>query len=68
MKRGHPGVGETPDAHGKTPGGVMPMAFWRWSANAAAEQRIFREDAGRRDRLHTAAVARRRKAKRGGRR
>ena len=46
----------------------MPMAFWRWSASAAAEQRIFREDAERRDRLHTAAVARRRKAKRGGRR
>ena len=46
----------------------MPMGLWRWAATAAAEQRIFREDTERRDRLHAAAVARRRKAKRGGRR
>jgi hypothetical protein len=44
------------------------MEVWRWAATAAAERRIFQEDTERRDRLHTAAVARRRKAKRGGRR
>lgn len=46
----------------------MPMGLWRWAATAAAERRILDEDTARRDRLHTAAVARRRKAKRGGRR
>lgn len=44
------------------------MWLWRWGATGAAERRVLREDAERSDRLHTAAVARRRKAKRGGRR
>ncbi|MEA1264240.1 hypothetical protein MicroSTF_14445 [Microbacterium sp. STF-2] len=44
----------------------MPILFG-WGASAGAGRRLAATDA-RRAQLHTAAVARRRKAKRGGRR
>ena len=42
--------------------------LWQWGATAGAERRVLHESDERKTRLHEKAVARRRKAKRGGKR